>query len=154
MKIKIVVSLFIFVLVWGLGSLFVSPAVLPSPVAVIASLGILMLDSEFYLHVGATLTRTISAFLVAAVIGVSLGIFLGYHVKIYGYLSFFVDFFRSLPAPALIPLFMVFFGVGDITKIVSAVFVVSLIILIHSLSGVKTVKTTRRSLFRIYNATK
>ena len=59
---------------------------------------------------------------IAAAIAIPLGIFLGASEKLYRSVEFVVDFFRSTPASAMFPLFLVLFGVGDKTKISVAAF--------------------------------
>ena len=50
--------------------------------------------------------RTLQAFLIAAVVGVPLGVLLGSNEKAYRSVEFLIDFFRSTPSSALIPLFL------------------------------------------------
>ena len=50
---------------------------------------------------------------IAAVIAIPLGIILGSSERLYRSLEFVIDFFRSTPASAMFPLFLVLFGVGD-----------------------------------------
>ena len=60
-----------------------------------------------------TVYRTAAATLIAAVIAIPLGIVLGSSERLYHSLEFVIDFFRSTPASAMFPLFLVLFGVGD-----------------------------------------
>ena len=69
-----------------------------------------------------TVWRTLEAFLIAAVIGVPLGVLLGSNERAYRSVEFLIDFFRSTPSSALIPLFLLIFGVSDINKVAIAAF--------------------------------
>ena len=60
-----------------------------------------------------TVERTICSTVIAAVIAIPLGIVLGSSERLYRSLEFVIDFFRSTPASAMFPLFLVLFGVGD-----------------------------------------
>ena len=75
-----------------------------------------------------------SAILLAGslLIAIPLGIVLGSQEKLYRSLEFVIDFFRSTPASAMFPLFLVLFGVGDETKISVAAFGAMLVILFIS----------------------
>ncbi len=64
-----------------------------------------------------TVYRTLMSTAIAAVIAIPLGIVLGASEKLYRSLEFVIDFFRSTPASAMFPLFLILFGVGDETKI-------------------------------------
>ena len=63
---------------------------------------------------------------------IPLGVVLGSSERLYRSLEFVIDFFRSTPASAMFPLFLVLFGVGDETKISVAAFGAVLVILLTS----------------------
>ncbi|MBW1848381.1 MAG: long-chain-fatty-acid--CoA ligase [Deltaproteobacteria bacterium] len=91
----------------------VDPFFLPSPAKVGESLGRLLLQADTYHHLGKTFYRMMAGYLLAVGIGVPLGIVLGYWEKVYESVEFIIDFFRSFPATAMFPLFMLAFGLGD-----------------------------------------
>src|SRR6202453_2959957 len=90
-----------------------------------------------------TVCRTTAATAIAAVIAIPLGIVLGSSERIYRSLEFVIDFFRSTPASAMFPLFLVLFGVGDETKISVAAFGAILVILFNVAYGVMNARKTR-----------
>jgi ABC-type nitrate/sulfonate/bicarbonate transport system permease component len=90
-----------------------------------------------------TVERTALATLIAAVIAIPLGIVLGASLPVYRSVEFVIDFFRSTPASALFPLFLVLFGVGDRTKISVAAFGAALVILFNVAYGVMNARKTR-----------
>ena len=69
-----------------------------------------------------TFQRTVLAIALAAAIAIPIGLILGASERLYRSLEFVVDFFRSTPASAIFPLFLVLFGVDDKTKIYVATF--------------------------------
>jgi len=75
---------------------------------------------------------------------VPLGIILGYWEKIYDSVEFIIDFFRSFPATAMFPLFMLAFGLGDGSKIALVVFGCALLILVNTTYGVHGGSRTRK----------
>ena len=83
------------------------------------------------------------AFLIATAIGVPLGVALGASSVVYRSVEFLVDFFRSTPSSALIPLFLLIFGITDMNKIAIAAFAAVLVILFNSAYGVMNAKKTR-----------
>ena len=90
-----------------------------------------------------TVERTVWATLIAAVIAIPLGIILGSAERLYRSFEFVIDFFRSTPASAMFPLFLVLFGVGDSTKISVAAFGAALVILFNVAYGVMNARKTR-----------
>nr|RNJ67327.1 MAG: ABC transporter permease [Leptolyngbya sp. IPPAS B-1204] len=122
---------------------FVNPVLLPTPVATLGTLISGMATGVMLPDFFATVLRTFSAFLMAAAVGVPIGVALGSSEKIYRSVEFLIDFFRSTPASALIPLFILFFGVSDFSKVVIAAFSAFLLIVFNSAYGVINAKQSR-----------
>jgi ABC-type nitrate/sulfonate/bicarbonate transport system permease component len=121
----------------------VNPVLLPTPIATLSTLITGMFTGVMLPDFIATVLRTFSAFLMAAVIGVPMGVALGSSEKIYRSVEFLIDFFRSTPASALIPLFILFFGISDFSKVVIAAFSAFLLIVFNSAYGVINAKQSR-----------
>ena len=121
----------------------IGPFFLPTPVVVLKKLVQIIISGVIFDDIAKTFYRMLSGFMIAASIGIPLGIFVGYWVRIYNSFEFVIDFFRSVPATALFPLFMLFFGIGDGAKIAIIVFSCSLIILVNTMYGVKNSAKTR-----------
>ena len=122
---------------------WLNPVLLPSPGETLSYLFSALADGSMNQDIGDTLYRTLMAFVVAAVIGVPLGVVLGSSERLYRSVEFLVDFFRSTPSSALIPLFMLIFGITDTNKIAIAAFAAVLVILFNSAYGVMNAKKTR-----------
>lgn len=129
-----------YVAVWNK---VIDPVLLPSPVATFKAMWTGMAGGELGVDFVRTVERTIFATLIAAAIAIPLGIFLGASEKLYRSVEFVVDFFRSTPASAMFPLFLVLFGVGDKTKISVAAFGAALVILFNVAYGVMNARETR-----------
>jgi sulfonate transport system permease protein len=132
---------------------WVDPVLLPSPIATFDSLcrgmeGTLGFD---FLK---TVYRTAASTLIAAVIAIPLGIVLGSSERLYCSLEFVIDFFRSTPASAMFPLFLVLFGVGDETKIAVAAFGAILVILFNVAYGVMNARKTRLLAAKVMGASR
>jgi len=101
-----------------------------------------------------TLVRTAYAIAIAAVIAIPLGVFLGAYEKLYRSVEFVIDFFRSTPASAMFPLFLVIFGVGDQTKILVASFGATLVIVFNVAYGVMNARKTRLLAAKVMGASR
>lgn len=115
---------------------FIKAILLPSPSATLVALVTGFAGGTLLLDFGVTFLRTLQAFTVAAVVGVPLGVLLGSNEKAYRSVEFLIDFFRSTPSSALIPLFLLIFGVSDINKVAIAAFGAFLIVIFNSAYGV------------------
>jgi len=135
----------VLLLLWqsAVSAHWVNPVLLPSPGATTAALWHSLIDGSMWPDLRSTLLRTFEAFALAAVIGVPLGVALGSAPAIYRSVEFLVDFFRSTPSSALIPLFMLLFGLSDLNKVAIAAFAAVLLILFNSAYGVMNARKTR-----------
>ncbi len=132
----------------------VSPVLLPTPSAAIAALARGMAGGPLLADFLASLNRTLQAFAIAGVIGVPLGVLLGSNEKAYRSVEFLVDFFRSTPSSALIPLFLMIFGVTDMNKIAIAAFAAVLVILFNTAYGVINARKQRVMAARVMGASR
>ncbi len=132
----------------------VNPLFLPPPHTVIAKLVVLLATPDVWMDICSTLWRVVISFVIASLVGIPIGLFMGYYKSVYRSFEIPVDFFRSLPALALFPLFMFFFGIGDTAKIVTAVFSCSLIIVVNAIYGVQNVTKTRQVIARLLRASR
>jgi ABC-type nitrate/sulfonate/bicarbonate transport system permease component len=121
----------------------VDPVLLPSPAATFRAMWTGMTSGKLGVDFVKTVERTIAATAIAAVIAIPFGILLGSSEKLYRSVEFVIDFFRSTPASAMFPLFLVLFGVGDRTKISVAAFGAALVILFNVAYGVMNARKTR-----------
>jgi NitT/TauT family transport system permease protein len=101
-----------------------------------------------------TIERTAIATALASVIGIPTGLVLGASERFYRALEFVVDFFRSTPATAIFPLFLMLFGVDDRTKIYVATFAASLAIIFNVAYGVMNARKTRLAAARLMGASR
>jgi NitT/TauT family transport system permease protein len=99
-----------------------------------------------------TVERTLLSFAIASAVGVPLGVALGAYERLYRAVEFVVDFFRSTPASALFPLFLILFGPGEGTKVAVAAFGAALVILFNAAYGVMNARRTRVLAARVMGA--
>jgi sulfonate transport system permease protein len=133
---------------------WVDPVLLPSPIETAKALWIGMDGGAMGFDFVKTVYRTAASTAIAAAIGIPLGIVLGSSGKVYRSLEFVIDFFRSTPASAMFPLFLVLFGVGDETKISVAAFGAILVILFNVAYGVMNARKTRLLAAKVMGASR
>ncbi|HJY18107.1 MAG TPA: ABC transporter permease subunit, partial [Xanthobacteraceae bacterium] len=115
-----------FIALWQIVSMNVSPVILPSPGNVAAAFVELTASGELIRATGQTIWPFAIGLSVAFVIGTSLGLVLGIFRPAARILDPYIFIFWSIPNIAWLPLFIAWFGVGQLTLIifvfVSAVF--------------------------------
>jgi NitT/TauT family transport system permease protein len=106
-------------LIWELVSRSgaVEPAFLPAPSVVISTLFEMAIGRDLLFHAAISTTRVWGAFLIAAAMAIPIGILMGSIPIVGRALEPTIDFIRYLPVPALVPLSIIWFGVGEATKL-------------------------------------
>jgi len=133
---------------------FIKPILLPTPADTVAALITGLAGGPLLTDFAMTVWRTLQAFLIAAVVGVPLGVLLGSNEKAYRSVEFLIDFFRSTPSSALIPLFLLIFGVSDVNKVAIAAFGALLIVVFNSAYGVINARKQRVMAARVMGASR
>jgi NitT/TauT family transport system permease protein len=95
----------------------VDPYSLPSPEGTLASFRSLWFERELSLSAVISLGRVLGGFLLAAAIGVPLGLIAGSYLRVNAFFRPLTVFGRSVPVAALIPLAMMWFGLGEFNKV-------------------------------------
>ena len=96
---------------------FVRPQFLPSPQAVVAAWIALFPGVDYHFDIGISVWRVWVAFLASAVIAIPLGILMSSYRALGAFTEPLVDFVRYLPVPALVPLTLIWLGIGENSKI-------------------------------------
>jgi NitT/TauT family transport system permease protein len=135
----------IFVLAWAGATLggFVNRTFLADPFTMAAAGWRLLVVHGFYEDIAITIWRVFGGFLLAAVIGVPLGIVMGAYKAVEAFFEPFVSFARYLPASGFIPLLILWAGIGETQKLM-VIFIGSFFQLV--LMVAVTVGSTRRDL--------
>jgi NitT/TauT family transport system permease protein len=95
-----------------------APQFLPSPLDVLNALRELFLEAGFTFDILISIYRVWMAFALAALMAIPLGILMSSFRIVGSVTEPVVDFIRYLPVPALVPLTIIWFGIGELSKIV------------------------------------
>jgi len=118
-----VISLVAFLALWSLAGGLVeltrpfNPLFLPAPWVVIGALLELARKGQLWMHVGATLERVAIGFGVGAVLAVALGLLAGQVRAVRNIIEPVVELLRPIPPLAVLPLFIVWVGIGEPSKV-------------------------------------
>jgi NitT/TauT family transport system permease protein len=132
----------------------VDEILLPSPIETFNSFVELFSSQEIVSDLWATTYRVTIAFGIAVSIGLPLGLILGSSKKLYHSLEFLIDFFRSMPATAIFPIFLLVFGVNDASKIAVAVFASVLVIIFNTAHGIMNASKVRTLVATVMGASR
>jgi NitT/TauT family transport system permease protein len=109
----------IFFGAWELAVIFesVNPLLVPAPEKVIIALFELIHEGRFLGDIGHSVMRVIGSFFGACVVAVPLGILMGTFASAESFFNPFVSAWRYLPAPAFIPILLMWLGTGEGPKL-------------------------------------
>lgn len=132
----------------------VDPLFLPGPVNVIKEFWVTIVTGQLLKHLINTIYRLIIGFSLAAVVGIPVGLLMGYSRRIYNALEAIIEVCRAIPVIALFPLFLIIFGLGDKSKLMITAWSSSFIILINTMYGVQHSSQIRQMTARSLQASK
>jgi NitT/TauT family transport system permease protein len=131
-------------LIWQVASwLVATPLLLPSPTLVAESAFALLESGELAIHVGASLSRLMIGLAIGVPVGAFIGCAMGRWAAVDAILGPFVRFFNSIPALALVPFSLLWFGVTEFSRYALLFYTISLTVLLSARQGVRTVPAIR-----------
>ncbi|MGX5831601.1 ABC transporter permease subunit [Mesorhizobium sp. 43Arga] len=136
----------------------VSPVFLPSPVAVwnkfIVVINDGFVDATLLQHTVASLGRVFAALVVAILVGVPVGLAIGISTVGRGIFDPLLEFLRPIPPLAYLPLVIIWFGIGEPSKILVIAIAMLAPVALSTASGVRGVSQERINAARSLGATK
>ncbi len=137
-------SIAFFFFVWWLVTFmgWVKPLFVPSPMAIITKFitiwNVGFTNTPFLEHVWISTLRVFGAFLLACVIGLPLGLAMGMSPVVRGIFDPPIEFYRPIPPLAYLPLMIIWFGIGETSKVLLIFLSVFAPVVLGARSGVKS----------------
>lgn len=152
----------LFVLVWYLATdvLKLAPStMLPSPVKVLKTFVVKFYDprpdgATMLQHLGASLQVALSGYMIGVVIGVPLGIAMAWNEKADMFIRPLFDIIRPIPGIAWIPVMIILFGIGLLSKAMVIFLSSFTACVINSYSGIKQTKAVHLWVGQTFGATR
>jgi NitT/TauT family transport system permease protein/taurine transport system permease protein len=135
------VILFLWALITAQGT--VPSSLLPSPLAVAVTMWDMLRNGysgiSVWTHIGASLSRVGIAFTLGAILGVAIGLMRGRIRAVDALFLVPSEILRPIPPLGLIPLFILWFGIGEVSKTVLIFIFVLLIMMVNAQAGANAV---------------
>lgn len=131
------VSLF---LIWHLASVYVVQSLLfPSPLVVIQKAWSLALSGVLFENVGYSLRRILIGFFMGSAIAIPLGLIIGSFSLARKFLEPWTEFLRFIPSVAMITIAVIWFGIGEQSKIFLIIYSTIFIVILNTAAGVSAI---------------
>ncbi|NVH74190.1 ABC transporter permease subunit [Paraburkholderia sp. JPY432] len=126
---------------WQVAALIgvISPQVLPAPSSVAKTAFDLARNGDLFVHLGVSLLRAATGFAIGGTIGLALGILVGFSPLAQALLDRSIQMVRAIPFLAMLPLVIVWFGVGEVAKIFLVALAVLFPIYINTMLGIRQI---------------
>lgn len=140
---------FLLALWWTVTALqLIAPLFLPPPGAVLHKLLTIagpqgFMDATLWQHLAASLTRILIALAAATLIGIPVGIAMGLSPTVRGIFDPLIELYRPIPPLAYLPLMVIWFGIGETSKILLIYLAIFAPVAMSALAGVKSVQQVR-----------
>jgi NitT/TauT family transport system permease protein len=130
----------------------IAPTILPSPLDIWKALvqyWTPIVDNSWQ-----TLFTTLAGFSLAIVFGLLLGVFIGWSKTIYGALYPVMIGFNAVPKVAVVPILILWFGIGTVPAILTAFLISFFPIVVNVATGIATTEPELRDVLRALGASK
>lgn len=130
----------IVLIIWSLAASLSDPQFLPGPIAVWQGALDLTQDGSLFLYMWVSFLRVISGWLLGNIVAIPIGLLIGRIPVLRALVDPIINFVRFIPPLAFITLFMLWFGIGEQSKIFLIMYATFFIVTINTITGVQAVE--------------
>src|ERR1019366_3394858 len=132
--------------IWQIAALILSTDSFPTAWEAIRAIPAILGDKEALINILASLRRMAVGFSLAVVVSIPLGLMMGRSRGVASFFNPLLMVIYPVPKAALMPIIMLWLGVGDVAKTLVIFLGVSLPVIYHSFQGAKAVRLTPRKI--------
>lgn len=115
------------------------PILFPPPWTIMAQGVSMWADGELQTHIIASLDRVLKGFVIAAAAGILLGLLVGRIQVVQNFLESILELLRPIPPLAFLPLMVIWFGIGESSKIIFIAYTAFFPVFTTTVEGIKYV---------------
>ncbi len=142
-----------FLLVWQFAATyFVDPFFLSSPTTIANAIWELLGDGTLQSDAATSLGRILAGWLIGSIVAIPIGLLVGASPLAKSAIDPFIHFFRFVPSIALITLFIIWFGVGEASKVGLIIYATGFIVMVNTSTGVVAIPEDKLNAARCLGA--
>lgn len=150
---KGILTWFLLAIIWSISSLFYSGTFFPSILQTIEGSSEIIMDGTLAWFILVSLTRVCLGWFMGIIFGIPVGLLIGRSHIIKKLVEPLINFFRFIPAIAFLTLFIMWFGVGEESKIILILYSTFFIVVINTAAGVLRIDKNKVQAARSLGAT-
>jgi len=124
---------------WLSASLFFSPLFFPTPDRVVVKAWYLLQDGSLLENTWASVQRILLGFLIGSAIGAPIGLTMGAFRRVHAIIDVYVEIFRFIPSIAWLTPAIIWFGIGETSKVFIIVYTTVFVVILNTAVGVKNI---------------
>jgi ABC-type nitrate/sulfonate/bicarbonate transport system permease component len=125
------------IVLWHLvATTFFKPQFFPTPPQVLAAAQEMVASGELFEHIGISMQRILTGFLIGSALAAPMGLLMGSVPFVRAIFDPYAQFFRFVPSLAWLTPVVLWFGIGEISKVLIIVYTTVFIVLINTMVGV------------------
>ena len=137
-------SVALFVVAWQAASLlnrryqYLNPILFPAPLDIVRAAWDEAVQGILWRDIVASLARIFQGFAIGAIVAIPLGCATGYFRRLEDWVDPIIELFRPVPPLALLPLFIIWLGIGEVSKVLLIAFSTFFPIFLNTTEGVRS----------------
>lgn len=148
--------IFLIIIIWITGSYFSlwNSYIIPYPEKVFFTAVKLLKSGELFKHMFTSISRIFFGFSITVILAVPSAVIFGMFPKIYNYFKSILEFMRHTPPLALIPMIILWFGIGEFSKITIIILASFFPVFLNTLKGIKNCDKKLIEVGQVFDFTK
>ncbi|HZP89065.1 MAG TPA: ABC transporter permease [Burkholderiales bacterium] len=141
---SLLISFAVLVLIWQLAASAAHlDLLLPSPFTVARAAVAMVASGELQSDIAASMARIVTGYFIGAAIAIPTGLLMGTVPFIRRFVDPYIEFFRYIPALSLITMALIWFGIGESSKVFLIVYGTTFIVVVATSAGVAAIPKNR-----------
>ncbi|MHB8065892.1 MAG: ABC transporter permease [Ruminiclostridium sp.] len=134
-------AILIFLALWEITARLkiINPIFLPPFSSVVAAFWQLLTNGNLITHLLVSLGRSLAGFSIGVTIAIPLGLIIGWFKRFERFIDPLMQTFRNLSVLALLPVFVLILGIGEVSKVAVITWAVLWSVILNTIDGVKNV---------------
>jgi ABC-type nitrate/sulfonate/bicarbonate transport system permease component len=118
---------------------FINPFFCPAPTSIVKELYALLLTGELWMHLGDSVYRAVCGYFLASLLGIGVGLLVAWSRFVEDLIDPLIELIRPVSTFAVIPIFFIWFGIGDVSKVLIITKACFFPIVLNTIAGIKGV---------------
>jgi ABC-type nitrate/sulfonate/bicarbonate transport system permease component len=149
-----VLSVVVFLAIWQIVGASVDPILLATPTSVVDAFATMVRSGDLLPAFFSAMADLIVGYTLAAVVGIGAGVAIGRSETVERVMNPYINFFQATPLIALVPLVVIWFGVGFKARIFVVFLLAVWSVVINTATGVKETPRSLLDVGRVYKLTR